>query len=74
LNPNSLEIVHSCKLEPMLKDAAPGSRYQFERLGYFYLDPVLAKAGKRVFNRTVSLKDAWAKVAGRPSAPPAKKH
>jgi glutaminyl-tRNA synthetase len=62
LNPNSLEIVHSCKLEPMLKDAVPGSRYQFERLGYFYLDPVLARAGKRVFNRTVSLKDTWQKA------------
>jgi len=74
LNPNSLEILCSCKLEPMLKDAAPGSRYQFERLGYFYLDPVLAKAGKQVFNRTVSLKDTWAKVDRKPSAPPAKKH
>jgi glutaminyl-tRNA synthetase len=62
LNPNSLEIVPACKLEPMLKDAVPGSRYQFERLGYFYLDPVLATAGKRVFNRIVSLKDTWQKA------------
>jgi glutaminyl-tRNA synthetase len=62
LNPNSLEILHSCKLEPMLKDAVPGCRYQFERLGYFYLDPVLTKAGKKVFNRIVSLKDAWQKA------------
>ena len=46
----------------MLKDAPPGSRYQFERLGYFCLDPVAAKAGRKVFNRTVSLKDTWAKV------------
>ena len=62
LNPRSLEIVPSAKLEPMLKDAVPGNRYQFERLGYFCLDPVAAQAGKKVFNRTVSLKDTWAKV------------
>jgi len=61
LNPNSLEILSSCKLEPSLKDAAPGSRYQFERLGYFYLDPVAFKEGKRIFNRVVSLRDAWVK-------------
>ncbi len=61
LNPNSLETITACRLEPSLKDATPGSRYQFERLGYFYLDPVASKDGKRVFNRTVSLKDTWAK-------------
>jgi glutaminyl-tRNA synthetase len=61
LNPNSLEIVASAKLEPSLANAAVGSRYQFERLGYFCVDPD-SKAGKLVFNRTVALKDTWAKV------------
>lgn len=62
LNPNSLEELIGCMVEPSLKDAAPGSRYQFERLGYFYLDPVSCAGGKRAFNRIVSLKDEWAKV------------
>jgi len=62
LNPKSLEILTSCKLEPSLKAANPGSRYQFERLGYFYLDPITSKEGKRIFNRTVTLKDEWAKL------------
>jgi glutaminyl-tRNA synthetase len=61
LNPNSLEVVPHAKLEPSLADAAPGSRYQFERLGYFAVDPD-TKSGAPVFNRTVALKDAWAKV------------
>ncbi|HET9409245.1 MAG TPA: glutamine--tRNA ligase/YqeY domain fusion protein [Candidatus Sulfotelmatobacter sp.] len=61
LNPNSLEIVASAKLEPSLANAAPGGRYQFERLGYFCADPD-SKHGKLVFNRTVALKDTWAKV------------
>ena len=65
LNPHSLEILSSCKLEPSLKDSAPGSRYQFERLGYFYLDPVAFKEGKKVFNRIVSLRDEWAKIEQR---------
>jgi len=68
LNPNSLEILPACKLEPSLKTALPGSRYQFERLGYFYLDPVASKEGKKVFNRTVSLKDSWVKEEKK--APP----
>jgi glutaminyl-tRNA synthetase len=59
LNPNSLVTLKDCKLEPSLANAAPGSRYQFERLGYFYLDP---EAGGRVFNRVVTLKDEWAKL------------
>ena len=51
------------KIEPMLKDAPAGNRYQFERLGYFYLDPVtLSKEGKKVFNRIVTLKDEWARI------------
>lgn len=62
LNPASLEILRGCKLEPALASAEPGIRVQFERLGYFYLDPVAGKAGNRVFNRTVSLKDSWAKA------------
>jgi glutaminyl-tRNA synthetase len=61
LNPKSLEILTGCKLEPSLADALPASRRQFERLGYFYLDPISAKDGKKVFNRIVSLKDTWAK-------------
>jgi len=61
LNPNSLEIVTSAKLEPSLANAAAGGRYQFERLGYFCVDPD-SKPGKPVFNRTVALKDTWAKV------------
>jgi glutaminyl-tRNA synthetase len=61
LNPNSLEVVGSAKLEPSLKTARAGDRYQFERLGYFCVDPDSAP-GKLVFNRTVALKDTWAKV------------
>jgi glutaminyl-tRNA synthetase len=61
LNPASLEVLHGCKLEPSLADAAAGSRYQFERLGYFCVDPD-SKPGALVFNRTLALKDTWAKV------------
>ncbi|MGA9308683.1 MAG: glutamine--tRNA ligase/YqeY domain fusion protein [Candidatus Sulfotelmatobacter sp.] len=61
LNPNSLEVITQAKLEPSLAGAAAGSRYQFERLGYFCVDPD-SKPGKPVFNRTVALKDTWAKV------------
>jgi glutaminyl-tRNA synthetase len=68
LNPNSLEIIADAKLEPSLGTATVGTRYQFERLGYFCADPD-SKPGKPVFNRTVALKDAWAraekKQAGR---------
>jgi glutaminyl-tRNA synthetase len=60
LNPNSLEIVTGAKLEPSLKSAEPGARYQFERLGYFCVDTD-SKSGAPVFNRTVALKDTWAK-------------
>jgi glutaminyl-tRNA synthetase len=62
LNPKSLETLDGCKVEPALKNAASGSRYQFERLGYFYLDPASCSGGKMVFNRIVTLKDEWAKV------------
>ena len=61
LNPNSLEVIPHAKLEPSLANAPAGSRYQFERLGYFCADPD-SRPGKLVFNRTVALKDTWAKV------------
>jgi glutaminyl-tRNA synthetase len=61
LNPNSLEVLTDCKLEPSLASASAGSRYQFERLGYFCVDPESAP-GKPIFNRTVALKDAWARI------------
>jgi glutaminyl-tRNA synthetase len=61
LNPNSLEIIPDAKVEPSLANAAAGTRFQFERLGYFCVDPD-SKPGKPVFNRTVALKDAWARV------------
>jgi glutaminyl-tRNA synthetase len=61
LNPNSLEIVSNAKLEPSLATAAIGSQYQFERLGYFCVDPD-SKPEKSVFNRTAALKDTWAKI------------
>ncbi len=60
LNPASLEVLANAKLEPSLKDAAPGSHWQFERVAYFYADPVDSKPGAPVFNRTVTLKDGWA--------------
>ena len=59
LNPHSLERLTGCRLEPSLKTAVPGSRFQFERLGYFCMDPD-SRPNQLVFNRTVSLKDAWA--------------
>ena len=61
LNPNSLELLRPCYVEPTLKNAKPLSRYQFERLGYFCVDPDTT-ADKLVFNRTVSLRDTWAKI------------
>jgi glutaminyl-tRNA synthetase len=60
-NPKSLEILTSCRVEPGLAGAAPGSRYQFERQGYFCVDPDSSHE-KPVFNRTVPLRDSWAKV------------
>ena len=62
LNPTSLETLTSCRVEPSLAGAAPGSRYQFERQGYFCVDSVDSTAEKLVFNRTVSLRDSWAKI------------
>jgi glutaminyl-tRNA synthetase len=62
LNPASLEVVRDCLLEPGLARAGAGSHYQFERLGYFFVDPVDSSPGRPVFNRTVSLRDTWAKI------------
>ncbi|MFH1360608.1 MAG: glutamine--tRNA ligase/YqeY domain fusion protein [Candidatus Omnitrophota bacterium] len=61
LNPNSLEVLKSCFVEPSLKSAKKENRYQFERLGYFCVDPD-STGQKPVFNRTVSLRDPWAKI------------
>ncbi|MFC1920940.1 glutamine--tRNA ligase/YqeY domain fusion protein [Chloroflexota bacterium] len=61
INPNSLEILTSCRVEPFLDGATPGSRYQFERLGYFCVDPDSVPE-QLVFNRTVSLRDTWTKI------------
>jgi glutaminyl-tRNA synthetase len=61
LNPHSLERVTGCLVEPSLASAPPGSRYQFERQGYFCVDPD-SIPGKLVFNRTVPLRDSWAKI------------
>ena len=62
LNPRSLERLSSCRLEPSLADAEPGSRYQFERQGYFCVDSVDSAPGRLVFNRTVALRDSWGKI------------
>jgi glutaminyl-tRNA synthetase len=62
LNPNSLAVVKTAKLEPSLGNAAPGSRFQFERLGYFCADSKDSRPAAPVFNRTVSLRDTWAKI------------
>ncbi len=61
INPRSVEVLDSCLIEPGIGGAAPGSRYQFERMGYFCVDKD-STAAKLVFNRTVTLKDTWAKI------------
>ena len=61
LNPDSLKVLKSCRVEPFLADAAPGSHFQFQRIGYFTVDPY-SRPGALVFNRTVSLKDSWQKA------------
>jgi glutaminyl-tRNA synthetase len=63
LNPQAKEELDDCRVEPSLAAAAPESRFQFERLGYFFVDPVESRGGSLVFNRTVTLRDSWAKVA-----------
>jgi len=62
LNQDSLEILNSCKLEPSLATAKPGEYYQFLRQGYFCVDSEDSKLGEIVFNRTVGLRDSWAKI------------
>ncbi len=65
INPNSLEVLHNAKLEPSLANAKPGDHFQFERLGYFFVDSVDSTPGKPVFNRTATLRDTWAKEAAK---------
>jgi len=62
LNPNSLKTLTSCQMEPSLAGATPGSRYQFERLGYFCVDSVDSSKKTLVFNRTATLRDTWTKI------------
>jgi glutaminyl-tRNA synthetase len=64
MNPHSLEVLRGCRLEPSLGAARPGDRFQFERLGYFVMDPD-SRPGAPVFNRTVTLKDSWARLEKR---------
>ena len=64
LNPASLEVVRNCKVEPSLASVTPGSRFQFERIGYFCVGRD-STPSRPVFNRTVTLKDGWAKIQGR---------
>jgi glutaminyl-tRNA synthetase len=64
LNPESLVVLTDCKLEPSLAEASPGDRFQFERVGYFCVDPD-SKPGRPVFNRTATLRDTWAKIKKR---------
>jgi glutaminyl-tRNA synthetase len=61
LNPDSLQVLTSCKVEPSLAEAMPGDRFQFERLGYFAVDPDSTPA-RLVFDRTVTLRDTWARI------------
>jgi glutaminyl-tRNA synthetase len=68
LNPNSLETLTGCKLEPCLADAKPADRYQFERVGYFCLDAATSKPDHPVFLRTVTLRDTWAKIEKKDAA------
>ncbi|MEJ5360255.1 MAG: glutamine--tRNA ligase/YqeY domain fusion protein [Desulfobacterales bacterium] len=70
INPQSLEVLRGCRLEPALAAAAPGERFQFERLGYFCADRRDHRPGAPVFNRTVTLRDTWAKIAARQDGTP----
>ena len=62
INPASLEVLKGAKVEPGLATAAAGARFQFERVGYFCVDKIDSKPGALVFNRTIQLKDGWAKA------------
>jgi glutaminyl-tRNA synthetase len=65
LNPGSLETLSSCRVEPGLSGARPGSGYQFERLGYFCVDPADSSGKALVFNRIATLRDTWAKISAK---------
>jgi glutaminyl-tRNA synthetase len=65
LNPESLDTLRGAKIEPSVAADPPGTRYQFERTGYFMSDPVDSRPGALVYNRTVALRDSWAKVKNR---------
>ncbi|HIC86504.1 MAG TPA: glutamine--tRNA ligase/YqeY domain fusion protein [Desulfobacterales bacterium] len=65
INTNSLEVLRPCFVEPSLGAAKPGDRFQFERIGYFSVDPVDSKPGRPLFNRIVTLRDTWAKIKNR---------
>ncbi len=68
LNPDSLQVLQGCKVEPTLESASPGQRFQFERQGYFCVDTRDSRPGSLVFNRTVTLRDTWAKIASKARA------
>jgi glutaminyl-tRNA synthetase len=70
VNPRSLEVLDGCRLEPCLADAGPGDTFQFERMGYFCADTRFSRPGAPVFNRTVTLRDAWAKIEAARKAGP----
>ena len=65
LNTDSLTVIKDAKLEPGLAEAQPGDHFQFMRQGYFFVDPVDSEQGKPIFNRTVGLRDTWAKISGQ---------
>ncbi|MEX1181774.1 MAG: glutamine--tRNA ligase/YqeY domain fusion protein [Gemmatimonadota bacterium] len=68
LNPASLEVMQDARVEPSVAACEPGARFQFERLGYFFADPIDSTPGKPVFNRTVTLRDTWTRqLSGQPS-------
>ncbi len=69
LNPDSIKVLPTCCVEASLRYATPGNRYQFERIGYFCLDTKDSAPGKPVFNRIVSLRDTWSKIAGLKQGP-----
>jgi glutaminyl-tRNA synthetase len=62
LNPDSRKVLHGCMVEPSLADLRPGTQVQFERQGYFCLDPIMSSPENPVFNRIVTLRDSWAKA------------
>jgi glutaminyl-tRNA synthetase len=68
INPKSLEVLNNCLVEPSLKNAESGSSYQFERLGYFCVDTNDSEPEKPVFNRTLTLRDPWAKIQKKQKA------